>query len=124
MDAKNAVYLENVIPFRDMIAFTCVLKEDMNLIIRYLRTERNLVVNVLNSGNNDLSSYQPKIPIEQLRKYGLYTYLNTLFTAPGPIMNYLCKNYQVHNIPIGTNETSKFYDQIPGQIRVFFSGRL
>ncbi|RZB38652.1 structural maintenance of chromosomes protein 5 [Asbolus verrucosus] len=122
LDPKNAVYVENVIPLRDRVAFTCVNKEDMNALIRYLRNDKGLTVNVLHSGEGDsLSRYQPSIPIEQLKRFGLYTYLHSLFTAPDPIMKYLCRTYRVHEIPVGNKQTNRFFQEIPNQIRVFFS---
>ncbi|CAH0550064.1 unnamed protein product [Brassicogethes aeneus] len=125
LDAKNAIYLENVIPQRDRLAFTCVEKSDMNLLIQQLRTKQNLTISVLHSGNTGqpLSSFRPDVPIEQLSKYGLYTYLFDLFTAPEPIMRYLCNTYRVHNIPIGNQKTNQMYERIPQQIRQFFSDK-
>ncbi|XP_044263469.1 structural maintenance of chromosomes protein 5 [Tribolium madens] len=126
LDPKNAMYVESVIPLRDRVAFTCTDKDDMNSLIRYLRSEKQLTVNVLYAGdpNDHVSRYQPSIPIEQLRKYGLYTYMHSLFTAPEPIMRYLCKTYRVHNIPIGNKQTNQFFQEVPSQIRVFFSDKV
>lgn len=124
MDKKNSIYLEQVIPVRDRIAFTCVLKEDMNALIRHFRSEKKIAINVVHSGTQEnIATFQPSIPIEHLRKYGLYTYLHSLFTAPDPIMRYLCKTYRVHEIPIGTNQTNKCFASIPEPIRLFFSGK-
>lgn len=119
------MYVESIIPFRDRVAFTCTNKEDMNSLIRYLRNDKQLRVNVLYAGdpNDHVSRYQPTIPIEQLRRYGLYTYMHSLFTAPEPIMRYLCKTYHVHNIPIGNRQTNQVFQDVPPQIHVFFSGK-
>ncbi|EFA05955.1 structural maintenance of chromosomes protein 5 [Tribolium castaneum] len=126
LDSKNAMYVENVIPLRDRVAFTCTNKDDMNALIRLLRNEKQLTVNVLYAGdpNDHVSRYQPSIPIEQLRKYGLYAYMHSLFTAPEPIMRYLCKTYRVHDIPIGNKQTNEFFQAVPSQIRVFFSDKV
>ena len=124
LDPRHAKYVENVIPMRDRLAFTCVIKEDMNKLIRCLREKQNLSVNVVHSGDaGGLSQFQPSTPIERLRKYGFYTYVNNLFTAPGPIMSYLCKTYRIHNIPVGDNTTNTYYEQVPQQIRQFFSDK-
>ncbi|XP_063905128.1 structural maintenance of chromosomes protein 5-like [Zophobas morio] len=121
MDPKNSIYVENVIPMRDRTAFTCCNKDDMNNLIKYLRNEKRLTVNVLYAGDRNSTPFHSAIPIEQLRKYGLYTYLNTLFTAPEPIMRYLCRTYKIHNIPVGNAETNRYYENLPKQISVFFS---
>lgn len=124
LDPKNAIYLENVIPLRDRVAFTCVNKSDMNLLIQQVRTKQNLKINVLHSesGGNLTNEFQPNVPIEQLTKYGLYSYLYSMFTAPDPIMKYLCKTYRVHNIPVGNAKTNQLYEKIPPQISMFYSG--
>ncbi|XP_018566367.1 structural maintenance of chromosomes protein 5 [Anoplophora glabripennis] len=125
LDNRHAKYVENVIPMRDRLAFTCVNKEDMNRLIRYLREGQRLTVNVVYSSDssNNLNAFQPKVPIEQLRQYGFYTYVNNLFTAPAPIMSYLCKTYQIHNIPVGDHNTNNCYEKLPQTIRQFFSDK-
>ncbi|ENN75960.1 hypothetical protein YQE_07495, partial [Dendroctonus ponderosae] len=66
---------------------------------------------------------KPKIPIEHLRKFGFGAYVNFLFTAPEPIMRYLCQTYKLHNIPIGDSSTNDCYGSVPDQLPVFFSDR-
>ncbi|CAH1154399.1 unnamed protein product [Phaedon cochleariae] len=123
LETRHAKYIENVIPVRDRLAFTCTRKEDMNKLIRCLRESQNLSVNVIHSSDSsdDPRQFQPNIAIENLRRYGFYTYINNLFTAPGPIMSYLCKTYRLHNIPLGDAKTNDCYEQVPEQIRTFFS---
>lgn len=124
LDNQKAKYVENVVPMRDRLAFTCVNINDMNKLVTCLRKKQNLAVNVIHSGNDRvLSQFQPNIPIEHLRKYGFYTYISNLFTAPEPIMCYLCKSYNIHNIPVGDHTTNNYYEQLPPQIRFFFSDK-
>ncbi|KAL3286561.1 hypothetical protein HHI36_001064 [Cryptolaemus montrouzieri] len=122
LDSKNAIFLENVITRRDRLAFTCEKKEDMNLLIHSLRNQQQLSVNVLHSSKEiDMNRFQPSIPIEQLRQFGLHAYLHSLFTAPDLIMNYLFKTYGIHNIPVGNQKVNRCFEQIPNQVRLFFS---
>ncbi|KAJ8916110.1 hypothetical protein NQ315_004477 [Exocentrus adspersus] len=123
LESRHSKYVENVIPMRDRLAFTCVNKDDMNKLIRYLREGQNLSLNVVHSSSTNNIAYQPKVPIEQLRRYGFYTYVSNLFTAPGPIMSYLCKTYNLHNIPVGDHNTNNCYEQVPQNIRQFFSDK-
>ncbi|XP_074040926.1 structural maintenance of chromosomes 5 isoform X2 [Leptinotarsa decemlineata] len=125
LESRHAKYVENVIPLRDRLAFTCVYKDDMNKLIRSLRESQNLSVNVIHSGDSTegVGKFQPSIAIECLRKYGFYTYVNNLFTAPDPIMHYLCKTYRLHDIPLGDQTTNDLYEQVPQQIRKFFSDK-
>lgn len=124
LDARNAIFLENIISKRDRLAFTCEKKEDMNLLIHCLRNQQNLSVNVLHSNRDiDMSNYQPNIPIEQLKKFGFYAYIDSLLTAPKLIMNYLYKSYRIHDIPIGNTKVDQYFENVPNSIRLFFSER-
>ncbi|KAK5648718.1 hypothetical protein RI129_003610 [Pyrocoelia pectoralis] len=123
LNPNHAIYVENTIPFRDRVAFTCVLKEDMNMLILKLRDEQRLNVNVVHSGmeRSSLHQYQPTIPIEQLKPYGMFAYIKSLLTGPEPIMQYLCKTYHIHNIPVGSSITNQRFESVPPQITNFFS---
>lgn len=123
LEPRFAKYVENVLPMRDRLAFTCVDKSDMNKLIRSLRENQKLSVNIVHSDMQDTNAFQPNIPIERLRKYGFFNYVNNLFTAPPPIMNYLCKTYHLHNIPVGDSKTNECYEQIPDTIKQFFSDK-
>ncbi|XP_066258380.1 structural maintenance of chromosomes protein 5 [Euwallacea similis] len=122
-DVTKAKYVEAMIPLRDRLAFTCTEKSDMNLLIRSLREQQRLSINALHSGPAPEGYNQPNIPIQNLKTYGFYAYVNTLFTAPEPIMRYLCESYRLHNIPVGDEITNNCYEKIPRQISVFFSDR-
>ena len=50
LDNSKAKYVEQMIPLRDRLAFTCTDKSDMNLLIRSLREQQKLSINVLHSG--------------------------------------------------------------------------
>lgn len=124
MNPKHAVYLENLIPLRDKVAFTCVLKSDMNKLMAELREQLKLSINVVHSGNDlDIRSFRNPIPIEQLRPFGFYAYANTLYTGPDPILKYLCKTYNMHCTPIGDQTVNAKYEQVPSKITQFFSGK-
>lgn len=121
LEDRYGKFVENVIPFRDRLAFTCVNKDDMNKLIRALRESQKLSVNIVHSEEAETNIYQPNVPIENIRRYGFFNYINNLFTAPAPIMNYLCKTYQLHNIPVGDQNVDSCYEQIPNEINQFFS---
>lgn len=109
---------------RDRVAFTCENRQDMNLFMQKVRDELGLKVNVVHSGaeHQDLASYRPQIPIEQLRKFGFFAYVISLITGPEPILKYLCRMYFIHNIPIGDESTYDKAEQLPPQLKLFFSG--
>lgn len=121
-EVSYAKYLENIIPFRDLIAFTCEDKEDMNLLLKYLRDQQKLKVNVVHSDPMKRISMQPNIPIENIKKFGFKHYLVDLVEGPSPIMTYLVSMYRLNNIPIGTNEIENNTSHIPRNLGCYFSG--
>ncbi|KRT79011.1 hypothetical protein AMK59_7515, partial [Oryctes borbonicus] len=124
INSSNAVYIENTIPVRDRVALTCTNKDDMNFLIQSLRDNLNLGINIVYSDPDEtIHMYQPRIPIERLKQYGFYAYLSSLITAPTPIITYLCKNYRIHNTPVGNDQTNKCFEDIPREISCFFSDR-
>ncbi|XP_050302969.1 structural maintenance of chromosomes protein 5 [Anthonomus grandis grandis] len=121
LDNSKAKYVESLIPMRDRLAFTCTDKGDMNLLIQSLRHHQKLSINVVYAGPPNEKYNQPNVPIERLRKYGFYTYVSALISAPVPIMRYLCRTYKLHNIPVGDKTTNNCYESVPQEISVFFS---
>lgn len=65
-----AKYVENTIAFRDLTAFVCEDVDDMTLLIKKLRNEQKLNINVVHQEPANSMMYQSRIPIDQL-KYGL-----------------------------------------------------
>lgn len=124
INPAHSKYLENTVPIRDRVAFTCESRDDMNLFIKLVREELGMRVNAVHSGpeHPPLSHYRPEIPIEQLRSYGFFAYMNSLITGPEAIIKYLCRMFVIHNIPVGDHSTYNKYGEVPDRIRCFFSG--
>nr|XP_003704386.1 PREDICTED: structural maintenance of chromosomes protein 5 [Megachile rotundata] len=120
-DVKYAKYLENVIPYRDLIAFVCENKKDMNLLLRCLRDEQKLQVNAVHSDPMKQVFMQPNVPLENIKQFGFTNYLVSLVEAPSTIMKYLVTMYNLNNIPIGTNRVDDNIDFIPHKISRYFS---
>ncbi|XP_055533041.1 structural maintenance of chromosomes protein 5 [Wyeomyia smithii] len=120
--SDNAKFLENTIAKRDLIAFTCEDKDDMALFLHKVRKEMRLEdVNVVYSEPANSLHYQPKIPIQQIERYGFRSYLIDMVEGPYPILNFLCELYYLHKVPVGVDETSKYVSHIPDEIRLFFT---
>jgi hypothetical protein len=66
---SNAKYVETIVPSRDLLAFTCEHKEDMNNLVRILRDEKDLKINVVHSGSEHrpFLSFKPSVSISNLR---------------------------------------------------------
>ncbi|XP_050458298.1 structural maintenance of chromosomes protein 5 [Cataglyphis hispanica] len=119
-EASYAKYLENIIPFRDLVAFTCENKQDMNLLLRYLRDQQKLQVNAVYSDNTK-KIMPPNIPLQDIKQFGFKHYLVSLIEAPPVIMTYLVSMYQLNNIPVGNNEVENNTDRIPRSLSCYFS---
>ncbi|KYQ56942.1 Structural maintenance of chromosomes protein 5 [Trachymyrmex zeteki] len=120
-ESLYAKYLESIIPFRDLIAFTCEDKKDMNLLLKYLREQQKLKVNVVHSDPMKRVTLQPNIPIENIQKFGFKHYLAELIEVPSSILKYLVSMYRLNNIPIGTNEIENNTNYIPRSLNCYFS---
>lgn len=66
-DAENAKYLENSVNIRDLIAFTCVCKSDVELLTRKLRVEQSLHINVIYSEEADECQFKANESINNYR---------------------------------------------------------
>lgn len=121
-DITYSKYLERIIPLRDLIAFTCESKEDMNLLTKYLRDQQKLQVNIVHSDPNRKMFTEPNIPLKNIRRFGFEYYLASLFDAPSAIMKYLIPSYNLNNIPIGSRAVEENLDNIPRSLSCYFSG--
>ncbi|XP_046447259.1 structural maintenance of chromosomes protein 5-like isoform X2 [Daphnia pulex] len=123
-DTKMAKYVENSIGFNDMKAFYCENKDDMNDLMKILREDRHLPVNVVHSPRNDneplTSEFQPRMAISDLKDLGFHSFLRELFVGPEPVVRYLCKMYKVHNIPVGDQRAYENFGVIRNQYGSLF----
>uniref|UniRef100_A0A8C5RV53 Structural maintenance of chromosomes protein 5 n=1 Tax=Laticauda laticaudata TaxID=8630 RepID=A0A8C5RV53_LATLA len=51
-------------------------------------------------------------PSSTLFRYGFCSYLRELFDAPLPVMNYLCYQYHVYEVPVGTEKTRNMIERV------------
>lgn len=58
------------------------------------------------------------------RKFGFHAYALDLIRVPSVIKRYLMKNYDMHNIPIGSKEVINHLQHLPNNIGFFFAGNL
>lgn len=54
----------------------------------------------------------PCLPCYLCRRFGFFTYLREMFDAPEEVMSYLCQQYNVHNVPVGTEHTKTMIRQV------------
>ena len=46
------------------------------------------------------------------RRFGFYSYLREMFDAPDEVMSYLCHQYKVHDVPVGTAQTKAMIKKV------------
>ena len=66
-DVRFAKYVENHVAEKDIMAFVCESKDDMNLFTDLVREEQQLRVNVVCDPGTPLNRLQPIKPIQAYR---------------------------------------------------------
>jgi len=111
-DPADAKYVENHIAFRDLRAFVCEDPEDAELFLRVMRNELHLAVNVVQAPTEPSHAFRPQAPIQNYYGVGLRSYIREMFTAPDPVVSYLCRQYRIHSTPVGTEKAKANMDAI------------
>ncbi|XP_009947735.1 PREDICTED: structural maintenance of chromosomes protein 5 [Leptosomus discolor] len=111
-DNRHAKYVENHITANDMRAFAFESQEDMEMFLVEMRDHQKLRVNAVCAPVESCAERLPSRPIEELRQYGFFSYLRELFDAPHPVMSYLCSQYHVHDVPVGTEKTRSMIERV------------
>ncbi|XP_041278107.1 structural maintenance of chromosomes protein 5 isoform X2 [Onychostruthus taczanowskii] len=111
-DSRHAKYIENHISSNDLRAFVFECQEDMETFLVEVRDHQKLRVNAVCAPAESCAENLPARPIEELHRYGFYSYLRELFDAPPPVMSYLCYQYHVHNVPVGTQKTRDMIERV------------
>ncbi|CAI9553857.1 unnamed protein product [Staurois parvus] len=109
---RYAKYVENHISVNDMKAFVFESQEDMEAFLKEVRDNKRLRVNAVCSPSEHFADRLPMKPITELQQYGFFSYLRELFDAPQPVMNYLVSQYQVHEVPVGTEKTRHLIERV------------
>uniref|UniRef100_A0A803W6N7 Structural maintenance of chromosomes protein 5 n=1 Tax=Ficedula albicollis TaxID=59894 RepID=A0A803W6N7_FICAL len=77
-----------------------------------MRDHQKLRVNAVCAPAESYAETLPSRPIEELHRYGFYSYLRELFDAPPPVMNYLCYQYRIYDVPVGTQKTRDMIEKV------------
>ncbi|XP_058513341.1 structural maintenance of chromosomes protein 5 isoform X2 [Ochotona princeps] len=117
-DNKNAKYIENHIPSNDLRAFVFESQEDMEVFLKEVRDNKKLRVNAVIAPKSSHAARAPSRPLNELRQYGFFSYLRELFDAPDPVMSYLCCQYHIHEVPVGTERTRERIERVIEETRL------
>nr|QNH68114.1 structural maintenance of chromosomes protein 5 [Brachionus koreanus] len=109
---EAAKYVENLIPYRDLVQmFLFENSDDMHLFLSEVRDRLNLIVNAAMIPRKSLNSFSPFRTIEEIKKFGFRSYMREVIDAPEPILIYLCLYHNIHQVPLGTEQTQKNLSQ-------------
>ncbi|XP_075416668.1 structural maintenance of chromosomes protein 5 isoform X1 [Tenrec ecaudatus] len=117
-DNRNAKYIENHISANDLRAFVFESHEDMEVFMREVRDNKKLRVNAVIAPNSSYAEKAPSRALNELRQYGFFSYLRELFDAPDPVMSYLCCQYNIHEVPVGTDRTREKIEWVIKETRL------
>ncbi|KAF5912736.1 hypothetical protein HPG69_007726 [Diceros bicornis minor] len=117
-DNKNAKYVENHISSNDLRAFVFESQEDMEV-----RDNKKLRVNAVMAPEHSCADKAPSVSLNELKQYGFFSYLRELFDAPNPVMSYLCYQYHIHEVPVGTERTRERIERViqETQLKQFYT---
>nr|XP_047139503.1 structural maintenance of chromosomes protein 5 isoform X1 [Hydra vulgaris] len=114
---KDAVYLESTISFNDFKSFVCENRKDQALFSDLMKDVLHLDIPSVCPPHDSMDSFTPKIPLQDLKKFGFENYMTDLFDCPKTVLKYLCENYKLHNIPIGTKITEERCNQVLAEMK-------
>ncbi|XP_052618687.1 structural maintenance of chromosomes protein 5 isoform X1 [Peromyscus californicus insignis] len=117
-DNKNAKYVENHISSNDLRAFVFESQEDMEIFLREVRDNKKLRVNAVIAPKISYADKAPSRSLNELKQYGFFSYLRELFDAPDPVMSYLCCQYHIHEVPVGTERTRERIERVIQETRL------
>ena len=122
VDQANAKYFENAVPIRDLIGFTCERTDDMGVFLKKVREDLRLKqVNCIQSNPATEIEFQADISMADLEPFGFHTFMIDMVEGPFPILNYLCRLYRIHTVPVGDENVQQYTSQVPDEIRLFFT---
>ncbi|XP_024907157.1 structural maintenance of chromosomes protein 5 isoform X3 [Pteropus alecto] len=117
-DNRNAKYIENHIPSNDLRAFVFESQEDMEVFLKEVRDNKKLRVNAVIAPKSSYADRAPSRSLNELKQYGFFSYLRELFDAPAPVMSYLCSQYHIHEVPVGTERTRERIERVIQETRL------
>uniref|UniRef100_K1QNC5 Structural maintenance of chromosomes protein 5 n=1 Tax=Magallana gigas TaxID=29159 RepID=K1QNC5_MAGGI len=119
-----AKYIEMTISANDMRAFIFENTADYNEFMSEVRDRQNLKVNALKVPPQQLSSFRSKHNISHYSQFGFVNYMNDYIVCAEGVRRYLCAQYHVHNIPVGTRRTKDLVEEIKlrcPELRLFYT---
>ncbi|KAF4082740.1 hypothetical protein AMELA_G00155010 [Ameiurus melas] len=122
-DPRYAKYVESHVPINDLRAFVFEKQPDMEKFMAEIRDRQRLRVNSVIAPAESCANRPPSRPIDSLKRYGFFSYLRELFDAPDEVMSYLCNQYRVNEVPVGTEKTKHMIEMVirESQLRMIYT---
>ncbi|KAL6472816.1 hypothetical protein MHYP_G00190040 [Metynnis hypsauchen] len=122
-DPRHAKYIESHIPVNDLRAFVFQKQQDMERFMTEVRDNRRLRVNSVIAPAESCANRPPSRPIDSLKRFGFFSYLRELFDAPEEVMSYLCHQYKINDVPVGTDKTKSMIETVikESQLRMIYT---
>ncbi|KAK1334458.1 hypothetical protein QTO34_005464 [Cnephaeus nilssonii] len=117
-DNKNAKYIENHIPSNDLRAFVFESQEDMEVFLKEANKNNKQESECCYCSRSSYADRAPSRSLNELKQYGFFSYLRELFDAPAPVMSYLCSQYHIHEVPVGTERTRERIERVIQETRL------
>lgn len=116
-----------LIAAKELVAFAAENADDMNKLMKQFRDVMKLRVNVVQvTPNSDAERMRSrsgdKMTEADKKRLGFKGFVKDMFSCPGPIKAYLCKLYQLHNIPVFSPQADEHLQELVTEYRVFFTG--
>uniref|UniRef100_A0AAR2JIK3 Structural maintenance of chromosomes protein 5 n=1 Tax=Pygocentrus nattereri TaxID=42514 RepID=A0AAR2JIK3_PYGNA len=94
--------------------------EPMMLVVR---DKQRLRVNSVIAPAESCANRPPSRPIDSLKRFGFFSYLRELFDAPEEVMSYLCHQYKINDVPVGTEKTKSMIETVikESQLRMIYT---
>ncbi len=122
--ADYAKYAESSIHQRDLTAFICERREDTNTLLKECREKLDLRISVVSAVRiSDEDELRPFMSIDELRRYGFHSFVSELIDGPRIIVEYLICTHRLNTIPIGNDRTFGMSEQIPREIRQYYTDK-
>ncbi|CAH6972095.1 Smc5 [Phodopus roborovskii] len=83
-----------------------------------VRDNKKLRVNAVIAPKISYADKAPSRSLNELKQYGFFSYLRELFDAPDPVMSYLCCQYHIHEVPVGTERTREKIERVIQETRL------
>ncbi|XP_061164858.1 structural maintenance of chromosomes protein 5-like [Saccostrea echinata] len=119
-----AKFIEMHISANDMRAFIFENTEDYNVFMREVRDKQNLRVNALKVPPQQLAAFNARHNISRYSQFGFVNYLTDYIVCADGVRRYLCAQYHIHNIPVGSRRTKDLVEDIKRkcpELRTFYT---